>query len=240
MNFTPQTHLDATTRTVTPHDREGKPAAHVTLSRTFDTNIHDLWDAVTNPDRLPRWFTNVTGDLQLNGRYHVQDNASGTITQCEPQSHIALTWEFAGDTSWVELQFDSEAARPNTPNPYSHLHSVGFLGHLRPRRHRRRMGDGLPRTRPLHIQIPTSKNPTKWNSQPPPKASTSSPAAATHGQKPPSTPAPTPKKPNPPQTKQPPSTPANNPPLRKARGTRTSEARTQGVPGAGWQYPVRT
>ena len=109
MIFTPQTHLDATTRTVTPHDREGKPAAAVTLSRTFDTSIDDLWDAVTNPDRLPHWFTNVTGDLKLNGRYHVQDNASGTITKCEPQSHVTLTWEFAGDTSWVELQFDSEA-----------------------------------------------------------------------------------------------------------------------------------
>ncbi len=109
MNFDPETHIDATTRTVTPHDRDGKPVAHVTVSRTFDTRIDDLWDAVTNPDRLPSWFTNVTGDLQLNGRYHVQDNASGTITTCEPQSHIALTWEFAGDTSWVELQFANEA-----------------------------------------------------------------------------------------------------------------------------------
>ena len=109
MNFTPETHLDATTRTVSSHDREGKPATAVTLSRTFETNIHDLWDAVTNPDCLPHWFTNVTGDLKLNGRYHVQDNASGTITECEPQSHVTLTWEFAGDTSWVELQFDSEA-----------------------------------------------------------------------------------------------------------------------------------
>ena len=104
MNFNPQTHLDATTRTVSPHDREGKPASDVTLSRAFDTSIDNLWDAITNPDRLPHWFTNVTGDLQLNGRYHVQDNASGTITACEPQSHVALTWEFAGDTSWVELR----------------------------------------------------------------------------------------------------------------------------------------
>lgn len=109
MNFKPQTHLDATTRMVSPDEREGKPASDVTLSRIFDTSIDDLWDAITNPDRLPHWFTNVTGDLQLNGRYHVQDNASGTITACEPQSHVALTWEFAGDTSWVELQFANEA-----------------------------------------------------------------------------------------------------------------------------------
>ena len=109
MDFNPPTHLDATTRTVSPHEREGKPAAHVTLSRTFDTPIDDLWDAVTNPDRLPRWFTNVTGDLKLNGRYHVEGNASGTITKCEPQSHVGLTWEFAGDTSWVTLDLASES-----------------------------------------------------------------------------------------------------------------------------------
>lgn len=108
MNFNPQTHLDAATRTVTPHDRDGRPAAHVTLSRTFDTPIADLWDAVTNPDRIPLWSTNVTGDLQLNGRYHIQDNASGTITKCEPRSHVGLTWEFAGDVSWVEFHFAAE------------------------------------------------------------------------------------------------------------------------------------
>lgn len=109
MNFNPQTHLDATIRTVSPHDRDGRPAAHVTLSRAFDTTLDDLWGAVTAPDRIPRWATNVTGDLQLNGRYQIESNASGTITKCEPQSHVALTWEFAGDVSWVEFQFASEA-----------------------------------------------------------------------------------------------------------------------------------
>ncbi len=105
MNFNPKTHIDATSRTVSPHERDGRPAAHVTLSRAFETNIEDLWGAVTNPDRIPRWATNVTGELQLNGRYQIESNASGTITKCEPQSHIAVTWEFAGDVSWVEFQF---------------------------------------------------------------------------------------------------------------------------------------
>ena len=108
MNFNPQSHINATTRTVKLHERDGNPVADVSLSRTFETAIEDLWDAVTNLDRLPGWFTNVTGDLQLNGRYQVQDNASGTITECEPQSHVALTWEIWGDTSWVTLDFAAE------------------------------------------------------------------------------------------------------------------------------------
>ena len=107
MNFDPNAHLAATTRKVAFHDRDNKPASDVILSRTFDTGVDDIWDALTNSERLPRWFTNVTGDLQLNGRYHVEGNASGTITACEPQSHFALTWEFAGDTSWVEVNLDA-------------------------------------------------------------------------------------------------------------------------------------
>ena len=64
---------------------------------------------MTNPDRIPLWFTNVTGDLQLNGQYQVQDNAGGTITACQPGSNFALTWEFGGDVSWVEVDLASEA-----------------------------------------------------------------------------------------------------------------------------------
>ena len=109
MNFNPQNHLAATDRRVTLLERDGQPASAVTLSRTFAATADDLWDIVTNPDRLPRWFTNVTGDLQLNGQFQVQDNASGAIIACQPNSHFALTWEFGGDVGWVEADFASEA-----------------------------------------------------------------------------------------------------------------------------------
>ena len=36
--------------------------------------------------------------------YQVEGNAGGTIVVCEAQSHFGLTWEFGGDTSWVEVQ----------------------------------------------------------------------------------------------------------------------------------------
>ena len=109
MIFEPQDHLQATDRRVTLLEHEGKSASAVTLSRAFAKNSEELWDIVTNPDRLPRWFTNVTGDLQPNGQFQVQDNASGTIIVCQPSSNFALTWEFGGDVSWVEVDFASEA-----------------------------------------------------------------------------------------------------------------------------------
>jgi uncharacterized protein YndB with AHSA1/START domain len=75
----------------------------------YDTPTEDLWDACTNPERLPRWFLPISGDLQPGGRYAFQGNASGTIERCEPPHSLAATWEYGGQTSWVELRLTPEA-----------------------------------------------------------------------------------------------------------------------------------
>jgi len=98
----------AVTRTVTELKREGKPARNVTLERSYDTTPDDLWDAMTNPERLPRWFAPVSGDLKLGGRYQVQNNAGGVITECVPPHYFSVTWEFGGGMSWVELRIADE------------------------------------------------------------------------------------------------------------------------------------
>lgn len=101
--------IGAVTRAV----RDGPKARIVVASRTYDTDIEDLWDAMTNAERLPRWFAPVTGDFKLGGEYAVQGNASGTITRCEPPRHLSLTWEFGGGVSWVEVDLapEGESAR---------------------------------------------------------------------------------------------------------------------------------
>ncbi len=103
MQFDVQDHLGAVARSVSALERDGQPARGVTLSRSFDTAVEDLWDAVTSAERIPRWFLPVSGDLRLGGRYQLEGNAGGTITACEPPSHFALTWEFGG-VSWVEVR----------------------------------------------------------------------------------------------------------------------------------------
>ncbi|MDW5323165.1 SRPBCC family protein [Plantactinospora sp. KLBMP9567] len=69
-------------------------ARTVLLRRTYDTSVDDLWDAVTNPGRLPRWFAPVTGEFNLGGRYQVEGNAGGEIIRCEPPRLLRLTWVF--------------------------------------------------------------------------------------------------------------------------------------------------
>lgn len=83
---------------------EGQPARAVVASRDYPTGIDDLWNAITEKDRIPRWFAPVSGDLELGGRYQIKGNAGGTVTACTPPRSFALTWEFGGGMSWVEVE----------------------------------------------------------------------------------------------------------------------------------------
>lgn len=83
---------------------EGQPARAVVATRDYATGIDDLWDAITDKARIPRWFAPVEGDLELGGRYQIKGNAGGTVTACDPPRRFALTWEFGGGMSWVEVE----------------------------------------------------------------------------------------------------------------------------------------
>jgi hypothetical protein len=113
MMFDIAREVGATTRTVVDLEHEGQPAKAVIAARTYDTTLEDLWDAITNGDRLPRWFLPISGDLRLGGRYQLKGNAGGTITRCEPPRHLGVTWEFGGDVTWlnVTLSEDAKGAR---------------------------------------------------------------------------------------------------------------------------------
>jgi uncharacterized protein YndB with AHSA1/START domain len=111
MTFDLSNHLGCMTRVVRDLEWEGKPAKAILASRTFDTDAADLWDAVTNPARIPRWLGPISGELRLGGSYQIEGNASGTITACDPPSRLALTWEFAGQVSWVAARLVPEADR---------------------------------------------------------------------------------------------------------------------------------
>ena len=97
-------------RTVSLLERDGQAASAITLARSFATTGADLWDAVTNSERIPKWFLPISGELRLGGRYQLEGNAGGEITACEPLSHFAVTWEFGGDVSWVEVRVSDDGA----------------------------------------------------------------------------------------------------------------------------------
>lgn len=79
------------------------------MERTYDTTVDDVWDAVTNRERLPRWFLPIEGDLRLGGRYQLKGNASGEVTACDPPTHLAVTWEMGEAVSWVDVHLSEDA-----------------------------------------------------------------------------------------------------------------------------------
>ena len=110
MDFDAAAHLAAVERSTSLLERDGRPARTVTLARSFATTVDDLWDAVTNAERIPRWFAPVSGQLELGGHYQIEGNAGGTITACRRPSSFALTWEFGGQVSWVEVRLADDGA----------------------------------------------------------------------------------------------------------------------------------
>lgn len=96
--------INAVARRVGSRTLEVGEARVVVLSQTYAATVDELWAACTDPERIPRWFLPVTGDLRLGGRYQLEGNAGGTITECEPPHRFAATWEFGDATTWIEVR----------------------------------------------------------------------------------------------------------------------------------------
>jgi uncharacterized protein YndB with AHSA1/START domain len=105
-------------------DRDGKPAKRITAARTYPTSVEDLWDAVTNIERIPRWFLPVTGDLRPGGRYQLEGNAGGEVLECDPPRRFHVTWEMGDDTSWVTVVLAGDPGGDETHLELEHVAHV--------------------------------------------------------------------------------------------------------------------
>ncbi len=108
MELDVDSYLTAVSRAVRSLERDGVPARSVALARSYATTPAELWQALTDPQRLQRWFLPVSGELRQGGRYQIEGNAGGIILACEASRHLGLTWEFGGETSWVDLALARE------------------------------------------------------------------------------------------------------------------------------------
>jgi uncharacterized protein YndB with AHSA1/START domain len=72
---------------------DGKGA--VRMQDRFDTDIDDLWSALTDPLRLARWIGEIAGDLRLGGEFRARFFSSGwegtgRVEACEPPRRLLL------------------------------------------------------------------------------------------------------------------------------------------------------
>ena len=122
MNIDPAETIGAVVRKVASREHLGKPARVVVAGRRYDTDIDDLWDALTNAERIPRWFLPISGELRLGGRYQFRGNAGGEITRCEPPRLLSVTWEYGAEVSWLNVTLAADG--PGTRLELEHIAHV--------------------------------------------------------------------------------------------------------------------
>ena len=74
----------------------------VQMDRRYPSPMPDVWEALTDPDRIRRWMMPVSGDLRVGGHFQLEGNAGGEILHCERPSVLRVT--FGDPSSLVEVR----------------------------------------------------------------------------------------------------------------------------------------
>jgi uncharacterized protein YndB with AHSA1/START domain len=77
------------------HLRSADGKGVVRMEDRFDTDIDDLWSALTDPRRLARWLGEFEGDLRLGGEFRARFFSSGwegtgRVEACEPPQRLLM------------------------------------------------------------------------------------------------------------------------------------------------------
>jgi uncharacterized protein YndB with AHSA1/START domain len=76
--------------------RSAEAAGVVRIEDRYDTTIDDLWEALTDPRRLARWYGQVDGNMRPGGEFRTYIEAAdiestGRVEVCEPPRRLRLT-----------------------------------------------------------------------------------------------------------------------------------------------------
>jgi uncharacterized protein YndB with AHSA1/START domain len=98
--------------------RTGDGKGVVRMEDRFDTDIDDLWSALTDPGRLARWLGEFEGDLRPGGNFRARFFASGwegtgRVEACEPPRHLLVMTKDDGqaDEHAVEATLTADGDR---------------------------------------------------------------------------------------------------------------------------------
>jgi len=114
----------------------------VRVEDIYDTDIDDLWQALTTPERLARWIAEVSGDLRVGGKVNAVFTSTWTgptrIDACDAPHHLLLTTEpESDDKTEIEAWLVAEGPRTRlvveergVPIPQLHYYGAGWQVHL--------------------------------------------------------------------------------------------------------------
>ena len=86
--------------------RSADGAGVVRIEDRYDTDIDDLWSALTDPGRLARWYGQVEGDLRPGGEFRLYIESDGwegygRVDACDPPRRLLVTTRET-DESWLK------------------------------------------------------------------------------------------------------------------------------------------
>jgi uncharacterized protein YndB with AHSA1/START domain len=108
----------------------------------YNTDIDDLWEACTAPERLARWIAELSGDLRVGGTIHATFTSTwagpGRIEMCDRPYHLLLTMEpDTDDETELEAWLTEDGDRTRLvveerglPLDRLHFHGAGWQAHL--------------------------------------------------------------------------------------------------------------
>ncbi|MEP6842889.1 MAG: SRPBCC family protein [Pseudolysinimonas sp.] len=113
----------------------------VRMEDRFDTDITDLWSAITDPARVARWIAVVTGDFrvggELTGRFTSHWTGTMHVEVCDAPHRLQLLSATGDDQTVMEavLTEDGNGTRlviEERGLPVDHLpdHAAGWQVHL--------------------------------------------------------------------------------------------------------------
>lgn len=114
----------------------------VRVEDLYDTDIADLWEACTRPERLERWLARVDGDLRVGGTVQIVFTSTWTgparVDVCDAPHHLLVTTEpGTDDEAQIEAWLTEEGDRTRLVVeerglPLTHLpfHASGWRAHL--------------------------------------------------------------------------------------------------------------
>jgi len=114
----------------------------VRVEEVYDTDIDDVWQACTSPERLARWIAEVSGDLREGGTIRALFTStwtgSATIDVCDAPHHLLLrTHAEDDDETQIEAWLTAEGPRTRLvveerglPVAQLPFHGAGWQVHL--------------------------------------------------------------------------------------------------------------
>ena len=114
----------------------------VRVEDVYDTDIDDLWSAVTDPDRLRRWIATVEGDFKVGGVVQTLFTSTwegpGRIDVCDPPHHLVVTMEpGTDDEAVIEAVLTAEGGQTRLvveerglPLDVLYKHGAGWQAHI--------------------------------------------------------------------------------------------------------------